>query len=94
MDVQNFTKEYEIIASDTLKEVEDIITCKICFDLLQTPLQCKTCENCYCQICLFKWGNGCPMRCGGVEIIDYQAFEKANKIFTSNSALSKSLFKF
>lgn len=58
-------KEFTIISEDGQfkEELENLITCKICLEVVKNPQQCKTCENVYCEICLSKWKNECPMRC-------------------------------
>ena len=48
------------------EDLENMLTCSICSDLLVNPRQCSKCENNFCQECIEKWmkrSTTCPMRC-------------------------------
>lgn len=78
-------KEYDFVTSDRSfsSEIENILTCKICLDLITNPVQCKVCENCFCNLCInITWAKGCPMRCDNESLFSSFKKGKPNKTFT------------
>lgn len=48
--------------------VNEDIKCRICHGILMRPLECMSCENCFCLTCLQKWvqeAGSCPFKCKG-----------------------------
>ena len=46
--------------------ISQYATCVICEGILYNPIQCSSCENCFCEDCLNKWKKeslNCPFRC-------------------------------
>ena len=54
---------------DFYNKISDIISCPICNGILIEPIQCETCENNYCKICIENWlkkSNSCPFKCSSL----------------------------
>jgi hypothetical protein len=41
----------------SLNGLSEILTCRICFEILIEPIECSGCRNMYCFECLQKWSN-------------------------------------
>ena len=61
-------EEYTKIIDD----IKTFITCYICFDILENPLKCKTCETSFCGKCVNIWyleSKECPLKCKNTEFL-------------------------
>ena len=48
--------KFDVINQESFKAIEDVITCKICLDLLSnTPKTCKDCQWNFCKDCLKEY---------------------------------------
>jgi hypothetical protein len=59
-----------ILNQDYYETVKDISTCIICTGIIIEPIQCSTCENCFCKNCINMWLNNsktCPFKCSRLE---------------------------
>ncbi len=61
-----------------------LLICQICLQILNCPVQCDICNQCFCEFCIKKYKNSCPYRC------KYPHFKK-NKFV--NNVLSTLKFK-
>lgn len=57
-----------IINKDIFKAIESNAVCSMCTGIIIEPVQCLSCENCFCKICFEDWKkkkgeNSCPFRC-------------------------------
>jgi hypothetical protein len=60
----------QIVNQDYYETVKDISTCIICAGIIIDPLQCLSCENCFCKNCINAWikkSNTCPFKCAKIE---------------------------
>lgn len=72
-----------IVNQEVYKQISQYTTCVICEGIAWNPVQCESCENCFCEECLVKWqkeSKHCPFRC-------LNATYKKNKII--NKLLSQ-----
>ena len=56
----------KIINQNDFKILGDNIICSICEELLYDPIQCETCQNCFCKECINEWikkSKTCPFKC-------------------------------
>ena len=60
--MQDFIDEYNIINKEYYEGVKEIVNCLICFNIIENPLQCDQCQNCFCAKCT-RHLKGCPLRC-------------------------------
>ena len=44
-----------IVNQEVYKQISQYTTCVICEGLAWNPVQCESCENCFCEECLVKW---------------------------------------
>jgi hypothetical protein len=47
-------------------EIDRNLICSICHEILNDPLECKNCHNCFCKVCIENWrtsNDSCPFRC-------------------------------
>ena len=54
--------EEDIINKDYLENIRDMVTCVICLNIVEEPLQCEICKHSFCSECIEKFGK-CPMGC-------------------------------
>jgi hypothetical protein len=65
----NFTAGIHInrlVNKETYKNFDELIKCKICFDILVNPYDCEKCGNTFCHDCghnLVKDAQPCPFNC-------------------------------
>ena len=55
-----------IINKNEFKILGDNIICSICQELLYDPVQCESCQNCFCKECITQWikkSKSCPFKC-------------------------------
>ena len=48
------------------KEIESLIECAICKNIVSEPVQCLNCQNIFCKNCIDSWkkkNKQCPFRC-------------------------------
>ena len=60
-----------VINKDLFKFIEAVAVCPICLGIAKNAKQCKTCENCFCSICIEEWSkksNTCPYKCANHEL--------------------------
>ena len=56
----------DIYNRNEVENMEDLITCPICLNILFSPVQCNICNKCFCKICIKNYNdsrNKCPFRC-------------------------------
>ena len=61
-------KEFQISPDDIYNQYESqniipLLICQICFQVLNSPVQCQKCDNCFCELCIQKNKKCCPYRC-------------------------------
>ena len=61
-----------------------LLICQICHQILNFPVQCEKCNQCFCELCIKKYKNLCPYRCNRPNF-------KSNKFV--NNVLSTLKFK-
>lgn len=47
-------------------EIDRNLICSICHEILNCPMECNKCKNCFCKVCIENWRNSndsCPFRC-------------------------------
>lgn len=74
---QDYVVETERVVNQEMLTNE--LKCQICHGVLMNPMECNTCENCFCMNCLQKWlkeAGKCPMKCDG----DLDFKMKAHKV--------------
>lgn len=60
---------FKVIASEWVinqSNLKEELKCRICLGILRNPMECKTCETCFCSSCLEKWlkeSYKCPLKC-------------------------------
>jgi hypothetical protein len=55
-----------LINPSQFKDLEDIIKCKICFQIISNPMDCISCQHSFCYDCienLREEGKACPFNC-------------------------------
>ena len=61
----------DIINKNETENLNDLITCPICLNLLISPLQCNQCNKCFCKGCIkdYEKKNNyvCPFKCENPE---------------------------
>ena len=61
----------DIINKNETENLNDLITCPICLNLLISPLQCNKCNKCFCKGCIkdYEKKNNyvCPFKCENPE---------------------------
>ena len=61
----------DIINKNEKENLNDLITCPICLNLLISPLQCNQCNKCFCKGCIkdYEKKNNyvCPFKCENPE---------------------------
>ena len=60
--------EDDIINKDYLENIRDMVTCIICLNIIEDPVQCDMCQHCFCLDCINKLGK-CPMGCQNYKFI-------------------------
>ena len=53
------------------ENVQEMLTCCICTGVLVDPMQCSSCENCFCRSCIENWikkAHTCPYKCSSPRI--------------------------
>lgn len=61
-----YVKKSLVVEVEALELIEDLITCSICKDILNSPIQCSICENVFCGVCFEEYisnANECPFKC-------------------------------
>ena len=56
----------KIINKNEFKILGDNTICSICQDVFYEPIQCQSCQNCFCKECIFSWmkkSKACPFKC-------------------------------
>lgn len=56
---------------DKLEIIGELITCRICLEILNNPFECEKCGSLFCEECISKWlkiNSSCPMRCPNLKI--------------------------
>ena len=56
----------DIYNRNEVENMEDLITCPICLNILFSPVQCNICNKCFCKICIKNYNDSrknCPFRC-------------------------------
>jgi hypothetical protein len=56
-----------VVNKTSLELLNKIALCTICTGILFDPVQCQTCENCFCKGCINSWlkkSQSCPFKCG------------------------------
>ena len=46
------TASHYLMKKDILSTLSDIVVCEICHNILLDPIQCCSCEQCYCRSCI------------------------------------------
>jgi len=69
-------EEYHLIEEDIINKtyfenIRNIITCIICLNIVEDPVQCEKCQHSYCLECINKLGR-CPMGCNEFKFIPNQ----------------------
>jgi hypothetical protein len=65
-----FIDNSQIVNQDYYETVKDISTCIICTGVVVDPMQCTSCENCFCKGCINAWikkSSTCPFKCAKSE---------------------------
>ncbi|TNV76238.1 hypothetical protein FGO68_gene962 [Halteria grandinella] len=46
-------------------ELDNYFICKICLKVVREPVECDSCQTCFCKGCISQWGkqSSCPLRC-------------------------------
>ena len=61
----------DIINKNETENLNDLITCPICLNLLISPLQCNKCNKCFCKGCINDYEKKdnyvCPFKCENPE---------------------------
>ena len=60
-----------VINKDFFENVKEMLTCCICTGVLVDPMQCSSCENCFCRSCIENWikkAHTCPYKCSSPRI--------------------------
>ena len=61
----------DIINKNETENLNDLITCPICLNLLISPLQCNQCNKCFCKGCIKDYEKknnyACPFKCENPE---------------------------
>ena len=60
--------EDDVINKDYLENIRDLVTCIICLNIIDNPVQCDTCQHSFCLVCVNKLGR-CPMGCQNYKFI-------------------------
>ena len=61
--------EDDIINKDYLENIRDMVTCIICLNIIDDPVQCDTCQHSFCLDCITKLGK-CPMGCQDYKFVN------------------------
>ena len=59
--------ENTIINKDFFSGVKSMVTCIICYNIIQEPVMCSKCENFFCTLCIKRLGY-CPLKCKNYKI--------------------------
>ena len=54
--------EEDIINKEYFENIRDMVTCIICLNIMEEPIQCGICQHSYCLECINKLSK-CPMGC-------------------------------
>ena len=60
--------ELDLVILKEGEEVNKHLMCGICFTVLEEPVQCNSCQACFCKNCIEIWKQRkqqCPNRCEG-----------------------------
>jgi len=55
------------------EQLKEQLTCNICYNLLNEPLMCSSCEVPFCKLCINSWtlnNTTCPSRCSSNSYVD------------------------
>jgi len=55
-------EEKDIVNKKYFEGIKSIVTCPICLDIIRNPVQCNSCQNCFCLNCIQR-NSQCPFRC-------------------------------
>ena len=61
-------QEEDIVNKSYFEDIRNIITCIICLNIVEDPVQCQTCQHSFCLECINKLGR-CPMGCSEFKFI-------------------------
>jgi hypothetical protein len=56
----------KIINKNEFKILGDNTICSICQEVFYEPVQCQSCQNCFCKECILSWmkkSKACPFKC-------------------------------
>ena len=59
-------EEKQIVNKDYYEGIKNMINCIICSCIIEDPVQCNKCQNCFCKNCIDEWTkkkNICPFNC-------------------------------
>lgn len=83
LDYSLFKKE-DVVNKDYLELVDKIVTCPICCEIIDSPMQCQTCQFCFCESCLEEWkikndyisNPFCPFKCKEAKFVESKICQK------------------
>ena len=55
-----------VINKDIFEVIKEVAVCPLCKGVISNPVQCSSCENCFCKLCAYeskKDEKGCPFEC-------------------------------
>ena len=53
----------DVYHKSSSENIISLLICRICFEILVSPVQCYKCNQCFCQSCIQLNQNKCPTRC-------------------------------
>jgi hypothetical protein len=61
-----FIDNSSIINTNVLDCIKNVAYCHICTGVIINPMQCVSCDNCFCKECIDSWlakSKSCPFKC-------------------------------
>lgn len=56
----------DVVNLHSFENIKQFAVCSICTGILINPVQCVSCENCFCKSCISDWlskSKSCPFKC-------------------------------